>query len=256
MDRVLIVTGASRGLGAATAVEAARRGASVLLAARSEVDLHHQVVTIQAGGGRAHPVVADLARPEDCRRVVEEALDRFGRIDGLVNNAGVLEPIGRIRDADPGSWHRNWEVNLLAPLILTREALPALRRARGRVVNVSSGAAVHPIAGWAAYCQAKAALNMLTAVLAVEEPEITALAIRPGVVDTGMQGVIRETGDQGMDPEEHRRFLEFHSTGELLRPSDPGRVLAALALEAPPAWTGRFLSWDAPEIRELMEEGP
>ena len=251
----VIVTGASRGIGWAAARWLGAAGATVILNARSRAPLEALAAAIQAAGGRAHVAVGDVADRDDCRSIVAAALERAGRIDALVNNAGRLEPIGRIGDAEPEGWRRSWEVNVLAPILLTRAALPELRRSRGRVVNVSSGAATHPVAGWGAYCQAKAALNMFTELLAVEEPEVVAVAVRPGVVDTRMQQVIRETGARGMDRAEHLRFRELHASGRLLPPAGPGRALAVLALRAPSPLSGRFLSWDAPEVRALLEAG-
>jgi NAD(P)-dependent dehydrogenase (short-subunit alcohol dehydrogenase family) len=137
---------------------------------------------------------------------------------------------------------------VIAPVQLTQLALPHLRERRGRVISVSSGAAVSAIGGWAAYCSAKAALNQFNAVLAVEEPLITAVAVRPGVVDTEMQAVIRRTGDQGMDAATHGRFLSYHEKGELLPPEKPGAAIARLALYAPPDLSGKFVSWDDPQI--------
>jgi NAD(P)-dependent dehydrogenase (short-subunit alcohol dehydrogenase family) len=165
-------------------------------------------------------------------------------LDSLVNNAGIIEPIAPIAEADMGAWAYNLAVNLLAPAQLTQLALPHLRAANGRVINVSSGAAVSAIGGWAAYCGAKAALNQFNAVLAVEEPSVTAVALRPGVVDTEMQAVIRRDGGKGMDAGMHGRFLNYHDSGELLPPEKPGRAIAWLALYAPPELSGKFISWD------------
>jgi NAD(P)-dependent dehydrogenase (short-subunit alcohol dehydrogenase family) len=102
------------------------------------------------------PLTGDVAREPDCRRVVADTVDRFGRLDALINNAGILGPVARLADADPGEWQYNLAVNLLGPFYLARAAIPHLRSTRGRIVNVSSGAAVKAIEGWSAYCVAKA----------------------------------------------------------------------------------------------------
>ncbi|MFZ0546164.1 MAG: SDR family NAD(P)-dependent oxidoreductase, partial [Candidatus Promineifilaceae bacterium] len=122
----------------------------------------------------------------------------------------------------------------------------------GRVINISSGAATRGTAGWAAYCAAKAALNQITRVLALEEPTITTLAVRPGVVDTEMQAVIRSEGKSGMIQADHQRFIGFHQSGDLLAPEIPSRALVALALHAPKEWSGDFLSWDDDRVEALM----
>lgn len=253
--KTVIVTGASRGLGRATALILARMGANVVITARSAQDLEALEKEINAGaGGRAAGLAGDIARAETSEKLVELALARFGRIDSLVNNAGVLEPLAVIADADPDAWRRNWEVNVLSAVLLTRHALPQLRANSGRVVHVSSGAATFAMQGWGAYCASKAALNHFSNVLALEEPEITSIALRPGIIDTAMQGVIREAGAQAMTPDAHQRFVNHHKDGDLLSPEAAGRVLAALALYAPHEWSGQFVTWDAASVQELVEQ--
>jgi NAD(P)-dependent dehydrogenase (short-subunit alcohol dehydrogenase family) len=251
MDRAIIVTGASRGLGAAAARAAARLGASVVLNARSEGDLESVARDIEEAGGSAAVVAGDVADPETAHRLTAQAITISGRIDAVINNAGVLGPIQPVREADPAEWTRNWDINVLGPLMLVKEALPELRTRGGRVINVSSGAAVHAVRGWGAYCLSKAALNQLTRMIAAEEPAVTALSVRPGVVDTAMQREIREEGRQGMPAEEHARFIDYYEEGDLLPAEEPGRALALLALYAPPEWSGEFLGWDDPRVQRL-----
>jgi len=143
---------------------------------------------------------------------------------------------------------------LFGPVMLTQAALPHLRQRAGRVINVSSGAAVKVIQGWGAYCVAKAALNHFTRVLAEEEPAITAIALRPGKVDTAMQETIRKEGAGGMTASAHAGFVEAHARGELLPPEQPGRALAVLALHGPREWSGEFISWDEEKLQLLVEK--
>ena len=249
----VLIAGASRGLGAAAARAAARLGANVTLMARSADDLEQVAGEIRDAGGQALIVVGDVSLPDDCRRAVDETVARFGGLDGLVNNAGVLGPIGPLAGADREGYERNWAINVLGPVLMSREAIPHLRPNAGRILNVSSGAAIHAIEGWGAYCLAKGALNQLTRVIAAEEPNITAISFRPGVVDTEMQATIRREGSGGMPEEVYRRFVGYHRQGELLPPRLPGCVLAALVLHAPAEWSGSFLSWDEEEVRSLAE---
>lgn len=249
---VILVTGASRGLGAATAQILLQMGAAVVLAARSAAALHALAAQADPGGARSLVVPADVADEPECQRVVAAAMERFGQIDGLINNAGLLLPVAPLGDADPAQWRQNIAVNLLGPYYLIHHALPHLRASRGRVVNVSTGAAVNPAPGWSAYSVAKAAVNMLTRVLAEEAPEVVSLALRPGVVDTAMQETIRDEGAAGMPAERHQRFVRLHEQGDLLPPELPGRALATLALYAPPAWSGEFLAWDEPKVAALV----
>jgi NAD(P)-dependent dehydrogenase (short-subunit alcohol dehydrogenase family) len=249
----LIITGASRGLGAAAARAAAQWGANLVLAARSagalqalenELDLPANVLV----------VAADIGREEDCRAIVRRALDSFDRIDGLVNNAGLIEPLARIADAGLREWERNWQVNLLAPLILTQLALPALRLSAGRVINVGSGAASDILPGWSAYSTAKAALEHLTRILAAEEPQITALNLRPGVVDTPMQAEIRARGRGVMAPANYEHLAGLHQQGRLTPPEAPGRAIARLALSAPHEWSGQTVRWNEDRVKALVAE--
>jgi len=254
MTQTVVVTGASRGLGAAIARLAAQLGANVVLNARSVGDLEQIAQNIRKTGGTALIAAGDVSQPEECQAVVKQAIERFGRIDALVNNAGILEPLEPIASSTLDAWQQNLAVNLLGPIALTQVALPHLRENNGRVVNVSSGAALDPIAGAAAYSVAKAALNQFTQALAGEERDITAIAFRPGVVDTEMQALIRRTGEEGMPPEVYESFVRYHREGELLPPEIPGRAGAILALYVPHAWSGEFLSWNADKVQALESE--
>jgi NAD(P)-dependent dehydrogenase (short-subunit alcohol dehydrogenase family) len=227
-------------------------GANVIINARSEGDLSALAQEIKGAGGRAATVPGDVSRVETCQRLVAEAIKRFDRLDAVINNAGIIQPIAPIADADSGDWERNIIVNVLAPLYLVQVALTHLRESEGRVINVSSGAAVKTIPGWGAYCTAKAAVNHFTRLLAAEEPRITAISFRPGVVDTTMQAVIRRQGERGMPPEEHARFVSYHQEGSLLPPELPARSLAFLALHAPKAWSGEFIQWDEDRVKSLV----
>lgn len=245
----IIVTGASAGVGRATVLALVERGASVVATARSTDPL---ATLADLAPDQVETVVGDLTNPTVRLRVVEAAIARFGAIDGLVNNAGVVAPVTRSVDAEPDAWAANLALNLIAPVHLVGLALPALRRAGGRVVNLSSGVATHPVAGWGAYCAAKAALRMATEVLALEEPDIVALSLRPGMVDTGMQSGIREHGHEAMDPDAHRGFIEAHDEGALLDPALPGASVAAVVLGAPAAWSGSSRSWSDEDVRALV----
>jgi NAD(P)-dependent dehydrogenase (short-subunit alcohol dehydrogenase family) len=251
---VVIVTGASRGLGAAAAILLAAQGAAVVLTARSEADLRAVADDIHTHGGEAHPIVCDVSQPTACQQLVEETLSRYGHLHSIVNNAGVIQPIASIAESNPVHWTENLIINLAGPYYLTRYALPHLRAQRGRVINVSSGAAVMVFEGWSAYAAAKAGLNHFTRALAAEEPDITAIAFRPGKIDTPMQATIRSEGGQGMTAEQHAAFVRFHEQGELASPFAVGRVLAALALHAPHAWSGEFINITEARATALADE--
>jgi NAD(P)-dependent dehydrogenase (short-subunit alcohol dehydrogenase family) len=238
MDQpTIIVTGASSGLGAATAELAARLGANVVLAARS-----------------LKAVRADVSLAKDCREIVRQAFGRFGRIDALINNAGMIEPIDPIARTRRGDWQRNWAVNVLGPMMLIQLALPHLRKSGGRVVNITSGSAETVVAGWGAYSSAKAAINHLTRILASEEPAITALALLPGIVDTPMQAAIRLKGEAHMAQSNYDWLFNLYENGKLLPPTAPARAIACLALYAPHEWSGEVLAWDENRLQQLVQK--
>ncbi|HEY53018.1 MAG TPA: SDR family NAD(P)-dependent oxidoreductase [Caldilineae bacterium] len=253
MQPTIIITGASRGLGAATARQLAQLGANLVLNARSERLLTALAHEINEQGGQALAVAGDVSQPAVCDALVAAALETFGGVDTLINNAAVLEPIASIAETDVRAWRRHIDINLIGPYLLTRAALPSLRERHGRVINVSSGAAVSVLAGWSAYCASKAALNQLSASVALEEPDVTSLAVRPGKVDTDMQAVLRQAGATGMASADHRRFVQHFEKGELLPPERPAAALAALALAAPHDWSGQFISWNDPQVQMLVQ---
>lgn len=184
--KVAVVTGASRGIGAAIAARFAAEGAQVICAARTlrEGDhplagsLEKTVADIQAAGGVAHPVAVNLANPAECQRLIRETPDLYGPVDLLVNNAALTYFIP-VKDFPLNRWLRSWEVNFHAPFILSQTALEQMiPRQTGGIINISSGAAVGPgrgpypaegrLAGGVCYGAEKAALERFTQGLASE----------------------------------------------------------------------------------------
>ena len=245
---VTIVTGASRGLGEAVARQLGTTGAAVALVSRSLDDLQRSAAAVKDCGGACLALAADVSDPDACRRAVEQTVRQFGRLDSLVNNAGIVTPLEMVERATPVQWRRNIEVNLLGPVYMTMAALAPLRTSRGRVINVSSGAAVHVIQAASAYCASKAALNQFTSVLAAEEPLVTTVAVRPGVVDTSMQALIRREGPEKMPAEQIAYYRNLKTDGRLEPPEVPARSIAWLALQAPHSLSGHFVSYDDPRI--------
>jgi NAD(P)-dependent dehydrogenase (short-subunit alcohol dehydrogenase family) len=251
---VIIVTGASRGLGASIAAWLGSKKAVVVLVARTRRALEQTAAQVQAQGGTALVLAADVARAHECASIVTKTLANFSRLDALVNNAGVFQPLAAVADSDPDQWRYNLEVNLLGPYNLARAAIAPLRQQRGRIINISSGAANLPIGKASAYCAAKAGLNHFTRVLAEEEPLLTVVAIRPGVVDTAMQTYIREQGQGVMEPDQIAYYLNLKTDGLLEPPSVPARVVAWLALHAPRPLSGEFLSYDDHRVQRPAED--
>ncbi len=192
--KVIIVTGASRGIGSAAAAALAQAGASLVLTARDE-RLTEQVA--RSIGGSAWARACDVSDYAAFEALVADTKARFGRLDGLINNAGVIEPIASIAQSDPAAWARNIGINLTGAYHAIRAVLPSMLEAEGgTIVNVSSGAAIRPLEGWSAYCSAKAGLHMLTRAVALETAGkgIRVFGFQPGTTDTDMQVLIRASG--------------------------------------------------------------
>ena len=190
------MTGASRGIGAASAEALASAGAAVVLAARDQARVSAVARRIAEAGGRAEAAVCDVADWDSVQGMVAETKRRFGAVTALVNNAGVIEPIARLEQADPAAWARNVQINLIGAFHAIRAVLPEMRAVgRGTIVNISSGAALRPLEGWSAYCAAKAGLAMLTQAVALEAvPGLRVFGFQPGTTDTEMQVTIRASG--------------------------------------------------------------
>ncbi len=192
---VAIITGAGRGIGAAAARTLARYGAKVIVSARRLDDAEAVVATITEG--QAAAIGCDVSRSEDVANLILEAGRLFGVPTILINNAGVVAPIGRLDSLEPEAFAAAIRITLVGAAFAARAVLPAMVEAGGgRIINLSSGAAHRPLEGWSAYCASKAGLAMLTRSIALEygEAGIKAFGFSPGVVDTGMQAEIRASG--------------------------------------------------------------
>ena len=185
--QVAIVTGGGRGFGRAIAETLAGLGASVVIASRNAPELDEVANGIKKLGGRALAQTADVSDERQVQELVLAAERWVGPPTILVNNAGVLDPVGPLVETSGASWLRNIAINVGGTYLVTRAVLPGmLDRDHGRVVNISSGAADRASAGWSAYCAAKAAVDQLTRVLALEMEGsgVTVCAFHPGHGDT------------------------------------------------------------------------
>ena len=243
-DKVVIVTGASRGIGAAAAIELAARGARVVAAARNASACSDVLEQIGNNGGEAFAVSCDVSDYSAVEKMISETLERFGKIDALVNNAGIVDPIGMIEDTDPEAWARNISVNLVGVYNGTRAVLGKFYdQGHGTIINISSGAAHNPLEGWSAYCSGKAGVYMMTRATAHEAGEkgIRVYGFAPGVVDTDMQVNIRASGINRVSqlPREN-----------LSAAKEPAQAIAWLCTETAGELAGQELDIRNPEFRE------
>ncbi|MRX52140.1 SDR family NAD(P)-dependent oxidoreductase [Paracoccus sp. S-4012] len=190
--KVVLITGASRGIGAAAVRVFAEAGALVGLMARDEA-----AVTALAAEVGGLALAGDVARSADMERAVASLLERSERLDVLVNNAGVIGPIADFAAADPDEWSQAIDINLKGVFHGMRAAVPVMTaRGGGTILTVGSGAAHAPMQGWSAYCASKAGALMLTRALDLEvrAAGIRAISLSPGTVATEMQDRIRRSG--------------------------------------------------------------
>lgn len=192
--KTALITGASRGIGAATAQLFAEQGANVVLLARSAGEIEALATEI---GPKAMAMACDVSRFEDMAAAVESAQQRFGSVDILINNAGVIEPISHLANADPAAWAKAIEINLTGVFNGMRAVLPVMRAAKqGTIITVSSGAAHNPIEAWSHYCSSKAGAAMLTQCAHLENfaRGLRIMGMSPGTVATQMQRDIKTSG--------------------------------------------------------------
>ena len=219
----VVVTGSSSGIGAATARAFAALGASVLVNSARSVD---EGEAVAASMPDAHYVQGDITEEGVPERLVTAALERWGRLDTLVNNAGTTAVIPHhdLQAASVDVWRRIFEVNVFGTWAVSVAAMPALREARGAIVNVASVAGVRPTGSSVPYAASKAALNHMTALLAkVVGPEVRVNAVAPGLVDTPW------TADWDVVREVVQQVAPLRRSGQ---PDDVAEVVVALARAA------------------------
>lgn len=244
--KVALVTGASRGIGAAAARRLAKANAAVVLAARSTDRMQAVVDDIRQSGGQAIAIATDVTRYADVAAAVAHSVDMFGRLDILVNNAGVIDPIARLAESDPGAWGHVVDVNYKGAYHGLRAAIPEmLAQGGGIVINISSGAATSALEGWSHYSSSKAAVLMLTRCVDKEYGErgIRAVGLSPGTVATDMQGVIRASGINpvsALDPSVH------------ISPDWVAEAIAWLCTDAGAPYAGTDFSLKTEEARKAV----
>lgn len=234
--RVSLVTGASRGIGRAIALALADAGSDLVLSARRMEALENVARECETRGVRARPVVIDLAAAASIGVGAEQALKEFGRLDHLVNNAGVTSD-GLLLRMKREEWERVLTVNLTGAFEMTRAALPVMVRARyGRIVNISSVVALMGNPGQANYCAAKAGLVGFTKSLAreVASRSITVNAVAPGFIDTEMT--------RALPGEARDRMAGLIPLGRLGKPEDVAAGVAFLLGPGAAYITGEILN--------------
>jgi NAD(P)-dependent dehydrogenase (short-subunit alcohol dehydrogenase family) len=249
--RVVVVTGASQGIGRVISVAFAAEGDLVVLAARNRQRLEETAALVESAGGSPLVHETDVISEESVRAMVEAVIERHGRIDVLVNNSGVGGPSGRLWELDPGQWQSTFEVNVFGVFLVSRAVLPVMvEQGSGAVVIIGSISGKRPLFGRSAYTASKTALIGLTRTLAVEAgPEgIRVNLISPGFVSgPRIEWVIDAQAEaRGIPPEEIRREFEAQAAlRRLTEPEDVARAAVFLASDAAAGITGADINVNA-----------
>lgn len=241
--KICLVTGATSGIGAATAVELAARGACVVLVGRNAQRGQSVAVGIEASGGRAVFVEADLADRTAPDRIVEQSLQQFGRIDVLVNNAGMLIN-GTVEETSDADWDRVMDINLASAMRMSRAVIRPMREAKkGAIVNVASDWALMGARGALAYCVSKAALTQLTRCMALDHAAegIRVNAVCPGDTDTPMLDLAFEGVNRDL---KIKTLAATIPMGRVARVDEIARVISFLASEDASFMTGALVPID------------
>ncbi len=217
--KTVLITGASRGIGEAAAHIFAAAGANLVLTARGSAQIN--AIAAAIGEDRALAIPCDVSKWVDVKAAVDAGMRKFGRIDVLINNAGVIEPIAPLMDSNPEEWGHVIDVNLKGVYYGMRAVMPIMAaQGGGSVLTISSGAAHNALEGWSHYCASKAGVHMLTKALHKEGAGkgIRAIGLSPGTVATQMQ---REIKSSGINPVARLNWDEH----------------------IPPEWVARALLW-------------
>ncbi len=238
--KTVLITGASRGIGADTARWFTRAGANVALLARGADEILELAASI---GSKATAIPCDVSDYKAVSAAVSQTVEQFGGLDVLIGNAGVIEPIVHLADADPEAWSRVIDINLKGVFYGMHAALPVMRAAGGgTILTVSSGAAHGPVEAWSHYCASKAGAAMLTRCLDKENGQsgIRAMGLSPGTVATQMQ---REIKASGINPVSQLDWSDHI-------PADwPARALLWMCSSDADPWIGQEISLRDESIR-------
>lgn len=259
-NKTIIVTGASQGLGKSI-VEKILNGynkTNVVLVARNQALLTGFFNGLEESKkSRVLIINGDVTEATTVEETISKTIERFGRIDGMVFNAGVIEPVGHLDepDYDIQGMKKLFDVNFFSIVLFINRVLTRIgKEEQINIVFVSSGASTRGIDGWLAYGSSKAAVNLLCKQLHDEMyPRVRCVSVAPGVVNTEMQRTIREKFGTVMKAQSHERFLQLHKDGELLDANLVGDVYGRLVVsdDIPASVLGEYIRWNDGRLSTL-----
>jgi NAD(P)-dependent dehydrogenase (short-subunit alcohol dehydrogenase family) len=254
--KTAIIIGGGHGIGRVTAFTFAEAGANIVVAARSRFDIEKTANEASSRWGiKALAVPCDISRYETVSSLVTQTMERFAQLDIVVNTSGVLHPVKPVWKADPIQWQHNLTVNLIGTFHITKAALePMIAARQGRIIHLSSIAAISPVFGWSAYCTAKAGIDHFVKVTAQEvfPYGIAIYSVWPGMVNTRMAEELFQVSPEDMGEENLSRFKGYREKG-LLRPAhEPAQLILYLATVADLSLSGRVINLDDESIRKVV----
>ena len=253
-----IITGAGRGIGRAIALAYAREGARLALAARSPEELAQTAAGVARQGGQAITIPTDVTDPAQTQRLADAAVAQLGRIDLLVNNAGISGPVGPLQDNDIAQWIDTININLIGTFLVCRAVIPAMQaQGGGKIINLSGAGAANAWSNMSAYCASKAAVVRLTEGLAQELAghNITVNALGPGSVHTSMWDKMTADAAQAGASFIHELGLRVTSGGGASI-DECAELAVWLASQESAGLTGRLISATTDDFRALTPRIP
>jgi NAD(P)-dependent dehydrogenase (short-subunit alcohol dehydrogenase family) len=229
-DKVVIVTGATSGIGRATALLFAENGSQVVAIGRNEIELNSLRDEVQAENGKIQIVLCDICETTQVERIIIKIVETYGEIDVLINSAGIISS-GSIENTTLDDWDKMMNINLRAVFFMMQQCVPYLEKTNGNIVNVSSVTGPRAFPGVLAYCVSKAAVDQLTRCSALElaAKNIRVNAVNPGVVVTNLHK------KSGMEDDKYAAFLEHskstHPIGRVGEPREVADLIYFLASE-------------------------
>jgi benzil reductase ((S)-benzoin forming) len=230
----IIITGHSKGLGAGIATALLNEDNIIHGISRTENETLHKLAT--AKGCKLFFYPCDMSYSDTIPAVMQKVAQNIDKENTkgifLVNNAGIIDPIGPVHSISPQDLELHLRINLLGPIFITREFIKLFQDwpVEKRVLNISSGSAVNPYYGWSAYCTGKAGLEMFARCLALEQEKKTnpvhTMSVAPGIIDTDMQTIIRATTEEQFIYK--KKFVELKESGQLIAPNIAGKRIAQL----------------------------